>query len=169
MLDILSIFVELNFKLGDMDKIVKFLRERSDIKIGSLERELGLPNATIKLNKGYIIPRHVEDIKAYLIKHYRYEEDMDLEIRNEDNADMSVNTQIVKIYNVGMIPSFKDNKLRFQDDIGRWRRVEDYGCDKDGNVKEDWTNSVGKLFDDEIGGFYIANNGRKIYVNYKQK
>lgn len=148
-----------------MDSIVEFLKTRSDIKIASLEKELGLPNASIKLSKDYIAPKHEEAIRDYLIKHYGYSEDVVEEIKKEDNVGSI--TQIVKKYNVGRIPNFTDKKLRFQDDIGLWRRVENYGCDKDGNIKPEWTTASGEVFEDELGGFYIANNGRKIYVTYK--
>lgn len=151
-----------------MENVIKFLKDRVDIRIGPLEKELGLPNATIKLHKDYISPKHLDVIRDYLVKNYGYSDDVTVEAMSSDNGVDSP-TQIVKMYNVGRIPGFKDGKLRFQDQMGLWRRVDNYGCDKDGNIKEEWKSASGELFEDEMGGFYIANNGRKIYVNYKQK
>lgn len=156
-----------------MEKIIEFLKSREDIKISTLEKELGLANATIKVSKGYIIPKHLDVIRQYLIDHYGYSDNKVEAMKHEDNKD--ADTQIVKMYNKTRIPGFKDNKLRYKDSVGLWRFVDDYVSVKgeDGKVigtklKDDWEAQTGEMCVDLIGKFYIANNGRKVYVEYNK-
>jgi len=157
-----------------MERLVEFLRSRSDIKVSTIEKKLGLANATIKLGKGHIVPKHVELIRGYLIKYYGYSENKVEEIKKEDNIPGDAK-RVVKVYNVGRIPGFTDGRLRFQDSIGLWRRVEHYGYDKvkDERGKEvmvlrkEWEAQTGEMCEDERGRFYVANNGRKVYVDFK--
>lgn len=157
-----------------MDKVIEFLRSREDIKIRPMEMELGLPNATIKLSKGFIMPKHLDVIKDYLKKKYGYSEDGVMVMKNEDN--IGTDTQIVKLYNVNNIPGFKDGKPRFKDNMGLWRKLDEYGYenkkDDDGGshrlLKKEWEAQTVEMCTDVIGKFYIANNGRKIYVEFNK-
>jgi len=150
-----------------MDSIVEFLKTRSDIKIASLEKELGLPNASIKLTKDYIAPKHEEAIRDYLIKHYGYSEEIVEEMKSEDNINSP--TRIIKQYNEGYKPGFKDGIMRYRDSIGLWRKLNSAAAFENGGtiLKKELQPQNDEVMDDEVGSFYIANCGWKIYVTYK--
>lgn len=78
---------------SEMQDLLSFFKSHGNIKIRPLEEELGLPNATIKLRRGYICPKHIPVIQAYLKKEYGYEyflkEDM-------GNTFSHINKSVVK-------------------------------------------------------------------------
>jgi len=65
------------------------------------------------------------------------------------------------------IPGFKDQIHRYQDEGGLWRRLFP-DCYQKGELKSNWKPKDDEVHDNEIGNYYIANNGKKVYISYKQ-
>lgn len=169
-IDISSIFVENNLTVKDMEDLIKFLEDRPDIVVRKIEKALGLPNATIKVSAGYIASKHLDAVEAYLAANYGYKQGLvDLQ-QNEDNKG---GKRVFATIHSKRLMGFKDGKLRYFDDQGLWRRLEDYGMIKDGMtgkkvLKEEWEPQSGELFKDRLGEFYIANNGTQVYISYNE-
>ncbi len=158
-----------------MEKVIRFLRDRGDIPVRTVEKSLGLPNATINLRLGRITDKHLKVIVGYLREHYGYKEDIVELIGNKDNPELE-KVQIVKMYNVGVIPGFNDSILRYQNNQGLWRRLESLSyyekeLDKEGNkvLKKLWHPANDEVHSDKVGDYYISNNGHKVYISYKSK
>jgi len=148
-----------------MKKIVEFLRLNPHISIREMERDLGLRQSTINLSKGIIPERYLNKVREYLENHFGFGEIVDL------NGNLESKTQVVHRYNVDRIPGFTDGLLRFQDEIGFWKRVADFGMvEKDGKkvLKDSYKPQSEERFTDKIGEFYIANNGLKIYEKFNK-
>jgi len=150
-----------------MEDIIKFLKERPDIRVRPLEEELGLPNASIKISKEFIMPKYVEVVREYLKKHYGYSEEIVEEMKSEDNVNGP--TRIIKQYNEGYKPGFRDGIMRYRDSMGLWRKLNSAAAfEKDGTtLKNELQPQNDEVMDDDMGSFYIANCGWKIYVTYK--
>lgn len=80
-----------------------------------------------------------------------------------------------KTYNAGRIPKFKDVIHRFQNKQGVWRRIVDNCMVVDKNnklgskiLKKDFIAKDDEVLKDKIGSFYVANNGVKVYIDYKR-
>ena len=61
-------------------------------------------------------------------------------------------------YNAKFKPKFKEGILRFQDELGLWRRID---------KTEVFQAETGEVIKDKIGEYYIANNGIKVYTKFK--
>jgi len=148
-----------------MKEIVEFLKENPHISIRKMERDLRLRQSSIRLTEGIIPEKYLEKIREYLIEYFGFGP---LEYLD---GNLESKSQVVHRYNVGRIPGFTDGLLRFQDEVGLWKRVMNFGMiEKDGKkVLRDGYKSQGEeRFTDKIGEFYIANNGFKIYEKFKK-
>jgi len=147
-------------------EIINFLKENSHISIREIERELGLAQASIRLAEGILPKKHLEEIRKYLVEHYGFEKLVD------SDGNLESKSQVIRKYNVGRIPGFTDGIPRFQDEVGFWKRVTNFGMMEEKGIKilKDGFKPQGKeRFTDKIGEFYIANNGLKIYEKFKLK
>ena len=152
-----------------MKKLVEFLKTNPHISIRKIERDLGLRQSSIRLTEEIIPEKSIGKIREYLVEHYGFGEIV------ETDGNLESKSQVVRKYNVGRIPGFTDGLLRFQDEIGFWKRVIDFGMVKKDGVKilkDEYKPqnlfSYDEKFTDKIGEFYIANNGLKIYENFKK-
>lgn len=148
-----------------MKKIVEFLKANTHISIRKIERDLELRQSSIRLTEGIIPEKSVEKIREYLIEYFGFGP---LEYLD---GNLESKTQVVHRYNVGRIPGFTDGLLRFQDEIGLWKRVANFGMiEKDGKkvLKDGFKPQGEECFTDKIGEFYIANNGLKIYEKFNK-
>jgi hypothetical protein len=147
-----------------MKEIVKFLRLNPHISIREMERDLELRQSSINLSKGVIPEKSVEKVREYLENHFGFGEIVDLD------GNLESKSQVVHRYNVDRKPGFTDGLLRFQDEIGLWKRVVNFGmAERDGKkvLRDGYKPQGEERFTDKIGEFYIANNGLKIYEKFK--
>jgi len=168
-----------------MKKLVEFLKENPHISIRKIERDLGLRQSTIRLTEEIIPEKSIDKIREYLVEHYGFGEIVNLD------GNMESKSQIIHKYNVGRIPGFTDGLLRFQDEVGLWKRVANFGMVEQLKdypkkevkktkglsnaysvpnrkiLKEGYKPQSEERFTDKIGEFYIANNGLKIYEKFK--
>jgi len=157
-----------------MNAVIEFLKENEHISVKKLETDLNIPFRTIRLDGSRSIPdKYLGQIEDYLRTNHSYTPDTVCLRQNEDNIDKPrTNERIVKMYNVDRIPSFNDNIYRFQDkNNGLWRRVEAWGYTTDKKtklsvLKDTYEPQTDEILSDDIGEFYIANNGYKIYLSY---
>jgi len=148
-----------------MKKIVKFLKANPHISIREMERDLELRQSSVNLKKGVIPEKSVEKVREYLENHFGFGEIVDLD------GNLESKSQVVRKWNVGRIPGFSDGLLRFQDEVGLWKRVVNFGMvEKDGKkvLRDGYKPQSEERFTDKIGGFYIAINGMKIYEKFKK-
>ena len=152
-----------------MKEIVKFLKLNPHISIREMERDLELRQSTINLSKGFIPERYLDKVREYLENHFGFGEIVDLD------GNLESKSQVVHRWNVDRIPGFDDGLLRFQDEVGLWKRVVNFGATevfvgKVGTMvlKDSYKPQSEERFTDKIGEFYIANNGLKIYEKFNK-
>lgn len=161
-----------------MKKIVEFLKANPHISIREMERDLELRQSSINLYKGIIPEKYLDKIREYLENHFGFGELVD------KDGNLESKSQVVHKYNVDRIPGFTDGLLRFQDEVGLWKRVANFGmtekkredkelahCHSVLNekvLKDAYKPQGEERFTDKIGVFYIANNGLKIYEKFKK-
>ncbi len=157
------------------EMIIEFLKCNENISINKMEKELGLANRTVRTDGSRGIPdKYIEMIEDYL-KPFGYDPDITSLIKEEIKKDNSnTSTVVKKIWNEGWILGYDDKIYRYRDEEGLMRRLEpkDYISEVDGKGKEiekKWQPQDGSVYDDEIGQFYIAKNGIKVYIGYKHK
>lgn len=154
--------------------IIEFLKCNENISINKMEKELGMANRTIRTDGSRGIPeKYIEGIEDYL-KPFGYDPDMVSLVKEEIKEDNLKEAVVKKIWNEGWILGYNDKIYRYRDEEGLMRRLvpEDYSPEKDDKGREidkKWQPQDGTLHDDEIGKFYIARNGIKVYVDYKHK
>lgn len=162
-----------------MKKVELFIKERN-IKISEIERELNLPNRSIQFTGKRGIPsKYIEDVTNLLVSSYGY---IDENSESEVDIPFGKPEKEIKInyrWNRGFVPNYEDGILRYQDpENGLWRRLLDYQGyeEKDANgkktgnrnVKDAYLPKTGELLLDEIGEYYLAKNGIRVY-SFKKK
>lgn len=146
-----------------MNSIELYIKEK-EINISDLERKLSLPSGSIRITGRGIPEKHLDKVKELLIKDYEFNG----KIIEVDKPEIS---QVVtkRVYNVGRIPDWHDNKPRYRDpDNGLWKRLKDWQqwADKEtGEIKtnEGFIPISTEILTDEIGEHYITRNGTKVY------
>ena len=132
----------------------KFCREHQEIGAGKINGIGAVSQAVLGFYDGC----------QYLENHFGFGEIV------ETDGNLESKSQIIHRYNVGRIPGFSDGLLRFQDEVGFWKRVIDFGMvEKEGKriLRDNFKPQSEERFTDKIGEFYIANNGLKIYEKFK--
>lgn len=151
-----------------MKKIIEYLKKNEQISIRKMSNDLNIPLGSINVKAGTIPQKYLQVVKDYLISNYDYKEEEVSIPTHEDNIQSE--GKQMKMYNVGRIPSFPDNRLRYQDHQGLWRRAEDWCMEKNGEgekvLKRPWQAQTGEELNDVIGTYFMTNNGNKMYVAY---
>lgn len=149
-----------------MNKIDLFIKEKN-IKFSEIEEDLNLPRRCIQKERG-VPKKHREVVISYLEEKYGYRDDNpEKEVDEPLSRSISVKK---KIWNEGMMPNYKDGILRYRDPgNGLWKRLVDHQSQKDKEsgrrVIKDEYKPVEKVFNkDEIGEYYVAKNGTKVYT-----
>jgi hypothetical protein len=147
-----------------MNSVELFIKEKG-VNISEMERKLGLPQKSLKIDRG--LPRkHLDVIIGYLKDNYEYSDsdpivDVDIPVESE---------KVVKrVWNKNFIPDYKDGIERFQSEDGLWRRYKDECVSVDkgtGEIKY----SVGykpvtggMVYEDKFGKYWLCENGVKVY------
>lgn len=157
------------------EMIIEFLRCNENISINKMEKELGLANRTVRTDGSRgISDKYIEMIENYL-KPFGYDSGITPLKKEEIRKDNSDTSAVVKkIWNEGWILGYDDKIYRYKDEEGLMRRLEpkDYLPEVDSKEKEvekKWQPQDESVYNDEIGEFYIAKNGIKVYTRYKYK
>lgn len=162
-----------------MKKVELFIKERN-IKISEIESKLNLPKRSIQFTGKRGIPsKYIEDVTNLLVSSYGYidensEAEVDIPFGNPEK-EIKINYR----WNKNFVPKWEDGIVRYQDpENGLWRRLLEYqGYDeKDENgkktgrrkIKDAYLPDTGEVLVDEIGEYYLAKNGIKVY-SFKSK
>ena len=153
--------------MNKQEIIFKFLDGNESINANSIEKELDLSRNTILRGKRYIPKSKVNLIYEYLDNEYGIGEWVSV-VGNSDNPDISGRT----IWMDGWLFGADDTVERFRDPVnGLWKVLRDwsgYMRLKDGSLalKESWESVDGELHHDEVGDYWVANNGISVYFKY---
>lgn len=153
-----------------MTKAELFIKEKG-VNISKMEKELGLPAKTIRPERG-LPKKHLRIILEYLNLKYGYSDE-----NYGEEVDVPLTKKpekvIVRVWNKNFVPKYADGIVRYQDpENGLWKRLDAWQRTKHTNkdtgeitvkLNPEFEPRDGKVLSDQIGRYYVAKNGIKVY------